>query len=643
MCGIGISNDLFARNTRQQIYPIAVAGVGSEECLAAACRFHCSCAAIFHAFADCVQLKDVIGLAAVQSVKGDRLFALVAGCNGNGFLLSGNCLIVAVCVHGEQGNGRFMAVCRIVVNGSDLRYLDLSRILGGICDNGVCLRCVLGQGKCRNLIFIITAVIRNVECRICFCSGILGIENNRHLERSTVFDTLVTVHFKNVVRSICVQTVKGHIGTGNNILCCADLCVIVSVLGEQSHRECRCALDIICDQHLADGDAVLSFFGVGNGNGIACIYLSICRNKFITIYRNRCNGIDNSCVRSILCEVLICQNAIGIGFQYVEIHALGHIFKYHVLRACLGKGQGLHRCFLIANIIACRILGEQGKIEGVAGDVLACQFLGQRDIARIFGIGHADNLVRCGISSGDLIVGICRCVVVNLIALGICFQQVNVICIAYMCINHLLLDRGQVYVLHGDGSRGLSCRNGDGNHITQPCGVIFIGKQCKVECCVLGFCCCQGFVDSHINGGVRCLYPDADLCRLCYHDSIAQNVGILIGVREAVPCDIFLAGLCHIAGNGCSNFDNNFIANLDGRILQLDTEVYGIVRLDVCPVHDIVLSQPVLGVLIQDGGLVGGIAVRCICTHICSAYCNRINALESHAKCGETLIAGNQT
>ena len=226
----------------------------------------------------------------------------------------------------------------------------------------------------------------------------------------------------------------------------------------------------------------------------------------------------------------------------------------------------------------------------------------------------------------------------NLIALGICFQQVNVVGVV-----GLLLDRGQVYVLHGDRSLGLSCRNGDGNHIAQPCGVIFIGKQCKVERCVLGFCFCQGLVDRHINGGVRCLYPDADLCRLCYHDSIAQNVSILIGVREAVPCDVFLAGLCHIAGNSRGNFDNNFVANLDGRILQLDPEVYGIVRLDVCPVHDIVLSQPVLGVLIQDRGLVGGIAVRCICSHICSAYCNRLNFLEFHAECGETLIAGNQT
>ena len=189
----------------------------------------------------------------------------------------------------------------------------------------------------------------------------------------------------------------------------------------------------------------------------------------------------------------------------------------------------------------------------------------------------------------------------------------------------------------------MSCRNGDGNHIAQPCGVIFIGKQCKVERCVLGFCCCQGLVDRHINGGVRCLYPDADLCRLCYHDSIAQNVRILIGVREAVPCDVFLAGLCHIAGNGCGNFDNNFVANLDGRILQLDPEVYSIVRLDVCPVHDIVLSQPVLGVLIQDRGLVGGIATYCFINYICFAYHNRINALEFHAECGETLIAGNQT
>ena len=227
----------------------------------------------------------------------------------------------------------------------------------------------------------------------------------------------------------------------------------------------------------------------------------------------------------------------------------------------------------------------------------------------------------------------------NLIALGICFQQVNVVGVV-----GLLLDRGQVYVLHGDGSRGLSCRNGDGNHIAQPCGVIFIGKQCKVERCILGFRFCQGLVDSHINGGVRCLYPDADLCRLCYHDSIAQNVGILIGIREAVPCDVFLAGLCHIAGNGCGNFDNNFVANLDGRIFQLDTEVYG-VRRGVArrPVHDIVLSQPVLGVLIQDRGLVGGIAVRCICSRICSAYHNRINALEFHAKGGISGISGNQT
>ena len=77
--------------------------------------------------------------------------------------------------------------------------------------------------------------------------------------------------------------------------------------------------------------------------------------------------------------------------------------------------------------------------------------------------------------------------------------------------------------------------------------------------------------------------------------------------------------------------------------MQLDPEVYGIVRLDVCPVHDIVLSQPVLGVLIQDRGLVGGIATCCFINYICSAYHNRINVLEFHAECGETLIAGNQT
>ena len=171
-------------------------------------------------------------------------------------------------------------------------------------------------------------------------------------------------------------------------------------------------------------------------------------------------------------------------------------------------------------------------------------------------------------------------------------------------------------------------------------GLLF--KQCKIEDAAV-FTARQILYYMNCRIRIRCLYPDADLCRLCYHNSIAQNALVLIGVREAVPCDVFLAGLCHIAGNGCGNFDNNFVANLDGRILQLDPEVYGIVRLDVCPVHDIVLSQPVLGVLIQDRGLVGGIATYCFINYICSAYHNRINVLEFHAECGETLIAGNQT
>ena len=171
-------------------------------------------------------------------------------------------------------------------------------------------------------------------------------------------------------------------------------------------------------------------------------------------------------------------------------------------------------------------------------------------------------------------------------------------------------------------------------------GLLF--KQCKIEDAAV-FTARQILYYMNCRIRIRCLYPDADLCRLCYHDSIAQNVRILIGIREAVPCDVFLAGLCHIAGNGCGNFDNNFVANLDGRILQLDTEVDGIVRLDVCPVHDIVLPQPVLGVLIQDRGLVGGIATCCFINYICFVYHNRINALEFHAKGGISGISGNQT
>ena len=393
MCGIGISNDLFARNTRQQVYPIAVAGVGSEECLAAACRFHCSCAAIFHAVAVCVHLKDVVSLAAVQSVKGNGLFALVAGSNVNVLLF--HLLIAAICVLRKQSNLNCMVNCRIAVLGCNLRYCDLGRIVGGVCDNGVCLRCVLGQGD-----FLLTAaVIGNVERLICGNSGILGIRHHALYKGFSRADTLCAVHFKNVVRSICVQTVKGHIRTGSDFLSCADLCVIVSVLGEQSHRECRCALDIICVQHLADGDAVVDLLSVGDRSSAACLYCRRCC---------RSGGVADTAVRSVAAEVCICQNAVCIGFQHVEVYALGHVFKCHaVLRACLGKGQGLHRCFFIANIIACRILGEQGKIESITGDVFAFQGFGQRDIAScLCSIGYSDGVfLFCGV---DLVM-ICSC------------------------------------------------------------------------------------------------------------------------------------------------------------------------------------------------------------------------------------------
>ena len=171
-------------------------------------------------------------------------------------------------------------------------------------------------------------------------------------------------------------------------------------------------------------------------------------------------------------------------------------------------------------------------------------------------------------------------------------------------------------------------------------GLLF--KQCKIEDAAV-FTARQILYYMNCRIRIRCLYPDTNLCRLCYHDSIAQNVGILIGVREAVPCDVFLAGLCHIAGNGCGNFDNNFLANLDGRIFQLDPEVYGIRRRVACPVHHIVLPQPVLGIFIQSGGFIRGIATVLRIINLSAAYCNRINALEGHAKGGISGISGNQT
>ena len=323
-----ICDGLCARNTNIHGNHVA-AGIACNKGLIA----DLSCAAIFHAVAFCVQFKDVVSLAAVQSVKGNRLFALVAGCNGNGFLLSGNFLIVAVCVLRKQSNLNCMVNCLIAVLGCNLRYCDLGRIVGGVCDNGACLRCVLGQGECRNLTVLITAVIRNVECRVCFCSGILGIENNRHLERSTVFDTLVTVHFKNVVRGICFQIVpfvlfiqfstEFHLRTCNNFLSITYLSIGVTALGEQSHREYGCALDIICVQHLADGDAVLGFFKVSDCSSTACLY---CRPYY------RYERVADTTVRSVSTRIsCISRNAVGIGFQHVEIHALGHVFKCNFL------------------------------------------------------------------------------------------------------------------------------------------------------------------------------------------------------------------------------------------------------------------------------------------------------------------------
>ena len=308
-----ICDGLCARNTNIHGNHVA-AGIACNKGLIA----DLSCAAIFHAVAFCVQLKDVISLAAVQSVKGDRLFALVAGSNSDSLLF--HLLIVAVCVLRKQSNLNFMVNCRIAVLGCNLRYCDLGRIVGGVCDNGACLRCVLGQGECRNLTVLITAVIRNVECRICFCSGILGVENNRHLERSTVCDLFVCiVQLKDIVRGICFQIVEGDICTSHYSFL-FDQCVILS---EQSHRECRCALDIICVQHLADGDAVLGFFKVSDCSSTACLY---CRPYY------RYERVADTTVRSVSTRIsCISRNAVGIGFQHIEVHALGHVFKCNFL------------------------------------------------------------------------------------------------------------------------------------------------------------------------------------------------------------------------------------------------------------------------------------------------------------------------
>ena len=216
-----------------------------------------------------VQLKDVVGLAAVQSLKGNGLTAVVTGSNVDVFLF--NQLIALVCILRIQSHLDCMVNCRFAVLGSDLGYLDPCGIFGGIGDDRIRTGCILGQQNC----LLTAAIIGNVERRICFRSGILEICYDALDKGFPCADTLFAVHLKDVILGISVQTVKGHARASTNSFC-INLCIGVTVPGEQSHRECGCALDIICDQHLADGDAVVDLLGVGDLSFAVCLYCRRC-------------------------------------------------------------------------------------------------------------------------------------------------------------------------------------------------------------------------------------------------------------------------------------------------------------------------------------------------------------------------------
>ena len=581
-----------------------------------------------------IQLKDVVddGLAcavlcgqilegrAVSNCEVDLLcvdgLAVLIGCLGKASL---HAVLVVDCR--VESHGDLMIGGGHAVNGGGLGHGDLGRVLGGVGDDAVCRSCIPGQGD----LLSAAAVIGNIERLVHGRGGILDIGNNAHGERTACVNALGAVHLKDVVGSCC-QLVKGDLSAGGHGLGCANLCITVCILGEQSHSEAGAAGDIACTEHLGNGDAVVDGFGIGDSCLTACLY--------------GCGygrGVVNAVVRRVGGEIGICQNAVCIGFQHVEVHALGHVGEGQRLAACLGEGQRLYRHCLIADVVL-SALGEECEVEGVAGHgiALCCQCLGQGDLAHVLGILYRHGLRLRGTQRDGVICIICG-VILNLAALGIGFQQVDVIALIQ---TGCLLDGSQIDVLHGDRCLGLSCRNGHGNHIAQALAVIGIGEQCEIEGGILCLCGGQFLVDGHINGGVRCLYPNADLCRLCHHDSVAQNLPVLISVGKAVPCDVLLAGLCHVAGNGCGKGHNDLIVRFYHCAGQTEAEVHCAVFV-LCPAHGVVLSQPVLGVLVQRCSLVGGVSD--IVGNGTSVDGDRLDIAHGHAKGRVSVIAGNQT
>ena len=627
---IGIGDGFLSRHAGFQNHLFVPAGIGCQIGLAVDDGGRVvanDCALV-------IQLKDVVddGLAcavlcgqilegrAVSSCQIDLLcvdgLAVLIGCLGKAGLHAVPVVDCRVESHGDLMIGGGHAV-----NGGGLGHGDLGRVLGGVGDDAVCRSCIPGQGD----LLSAAAVIGNIERLVHGRGGILDIGNNAHGERTACVNALGAVHLKDVVGSCC-QLVKGDLSAGGHGLGCANLCITACILGEQSHREAGAAGDIVCTEHLGNGDAVVDGFGIGNGCLTACLY--------------GCGygrGVVNAGVRCVGGEIGICQNAVCIGLQHVEIHALGHVGEGQRLAACLGEGQRLYRHCLIADVVL-SALGEECEVEGVAGHgiALCCQCLGQGDLAHVLGILYRHGL-RFGSTQRDGVICIICGVILDLAALGIGLQQVDVIALVQ---TGCLLDGSQIDVLHGDRCLGLSCRNGHGNHIAQALAVVGIGEQCEIEGGILCLCGGQFLVDGHINGGVRCLYPDADLCRLCHHDSVAQNLPVLISVGKAVPCDVLLAGLCHVAGNGCGKGHNDLIVRFYHCTGQTEAEVYCAVFV-LCPAHGVVLSQPVLGVLVQRCSLVGGVSD--IVGNGTSVDGNRLDIAHGHAKGRVSVIAGNQT
>ncbi len=516
----------------------------------------------------------------------------------------------------------FCVCCRIAVLCGGFGHENAVLVAIGVPDNDRLFRLIGREYDCGIAAFLIgyCKVYRSRRC-VCGQANVLCKAISDHSSRSITF-----VH---MVCGICRQSVKGHGFAGGKCFQCQQRIA----LSEQAHIENR----LCCNPVRYQGFCHLNLIvynrlvcDIIRSTDSRCLYAVCC-----------CHRIACASIRGILCDIRAGQHTLCIGFQYIIGGVQRNIGKGNrTLFACLRprQGQRFYAGVLIAHV-AVAILRKQCEVKRI-GRIVCNHRLIDGYRTNIFGVFHTDNGICCGVG-GNRIICIDRIVCLDGIALCIGFQQIDIVRICCACRHQCLLHRSQIHIRHGYRGACLPCRNGNRNDVTQAVCVPLICKQCKVEDCVLGFCACKCFIDRNIDGGVRSFYPNADLCRFCNHHGIAEKRNVLVCICKAVPCDIFFAGMRHIAWHLTRKGNHDLFAHRNLHCgIQHDTEV-DCIRSVTRPTHRIILSTPVLCILVKHCGFVGRIG-RCI-IHSHSADCDALNLAECHRESRVSVIARNQT